>query len=959
MSFTNEFRLALDAAFINSMTNSGLRQSAIPLGFGISSLVAVLSADPQGNLTAPANLSVIGTVNALGTLNALGNLNVIGTLTAANIIGPSSPITTAINIAALRALPVTSLPVIVQGFAATNDGGGGVFYWDSAGPSGNLDDNQGIVIRSNLDSNGRWRREGFIRITGASHIATAIPWSINAKWFGVIGDGRTDDTAAIQNAINAAFALSDDVFEFQDNQISQGSVGVYLPTGVYLISALASANTGLYIAGRINLMGDGPTATVLKTVDSNIAIIRWGVEFSTIAGISFEGGFCATVLYGTLNGGYIDPTSYGNVPSFLRDVAFNHQRGPAIYQDPGPTAEIAVASNGTVLPVGTINVDSTVEFQTPGQLNVFHADGTQDTVSFTGKTDTTFTGCTGGTRTLHTGDIVSVVSMHRSSQHRLHVENFWLNGPHLFYGIFDFIAFSHGHFAWQLSGAETFDDGLPLGIVNGAGRFDNITGSGGGGAPPRAVMFDVVGSLELSRIELGQDDGICLIRYKVSGNHRYRGLASHSVPMTYILPDASLSGYGALPLKINGLVGVCSFGAYWLEVYDLFPQLIDLKNWFDPSGDFFNTKGIWVEHSCWQSFINSPRYFGYAADPAHLQIDIDMGSLGRLAPGRIWTGFDHGPSVAPVRANATDVTEQLCQNIINKPDNDIVDGFSPNLLRSDIESTHIHFPHEVNSGAVDTSSGFPLHVATATPANGNVNPAVLFFNAMPTSIPAGTYCFSYSIKTNWAAEWSFAAGNNSGFASQSSKRVPQSDGFQRIGYEVHYPGNGQNWSVQLQSISPLPVCVAAWAPSTNYTAGDETQNTYGQRVTLAGNVYVCTQSGISGVSGPAGTGSDIVDGGCLWDYVGPGGAFAPQVTAGLWMLNKGRTPAKYVGPSNADTNTQFGYVPVTYYGIAPPTTGTYRMRDVMVNTSTSDDGIKEWVCSAGGTPGTWKAVHYS
>jgi len=56
---------------------------------------------------------------------------------------------------------------------------------------------------------------------------------------------------------------------------------------------------------------------------------------------------------------------------------------------------VAAGSNGVALPTGTVNVASTTGFATAGQLTVLSSAGAQQ-VTYTGKTGTSFTGCTGG-----------------------------------------------------------------------------------------------------------------------------------------------------------------------------------------------------------------------------------------------------------------------------------------------------------------------------------------------------------------------------------------------------------------------------------------------------------------------------------------------------------------------------------------------------------------------------------
>lgn len=67
---------------------------------------------------------------------------------------------------------------------------------------------------------------------------TADKLYLNCKDFGAIGDGKTDDTAALQRTIDAA------------DQAESGTRQVYLPRGEYMISKTLNIQTGISIRGQ-------------------------------------------------------------------------------------------------------------------------------------------------------------------------------------------------------------------------------------------------------------------------------------------------------------------------------------------------------------------------------------------------------------------------------------------------------------------------------------------------------------------------------------------------------------------------------------------------------------------------------------------------------------------------------------------------------------------------------------
>lgn len=106
----------------------------------------------------------------------------------------------------LKTVPdVDGALVMLDGYYASNDGGGGLFYWDA---TETRPDNGGTVLAPKGAESGR-----YIRVFDGL--------TFNVKWFGAMGDGSTDDIEAIQAAVDA---LPDDGGD------------VILPGGNYRIS---------------------------------------------------------------------------------------------------------------------------------------------------------------------------------------------------------------------------------------------------------------------------------------------------------------------------------------------------------------------------------------------------------------------------------------------------------------------------------------------------------------------------------------------------------------------------------------------------------------------------------------------------------------------------------------------------------------------------------------------------
>jgi hypothetical protein len=149
---------------------------------------------------------------------------------------------------------------MVFGYWQAGDGGGGEFYWD---PTSTLQADRGTVL-SVAQGSGRW-----IRLYSGP---------LNVRWFGAMGDGKTDrgpsfpqgDTDAINNAIgtasngtfNADGSVNADGHLNTDGSItpSPRTAIVYFPAGVYMVTGLTLQewNSGITLLGAGTLAPGQP-----------------------------------------------------------------------------------------------------------------------------------------------------------------------------------------------------------------------------------------------------------------------------------------------------------------------------------------------------------------------------------------------------------------------------------------------------------------------------------------------------------------------------------------------------------------------------------------------------------------------------------------------------------------------------------------------------------------------------
>jgi pectate lyase-like protein len=197
------------------------------------------------------------------------------------------------NVAALSAYtgPATG-PLWLMGYYNPTDGGEGML---APFPSSTASPNGGTILADGLARN--WYRE-----TGGN------PFSV--KWFGAVGDGVTDDTAAIQACANAAAPNP-----------------MYVPSDVYAISKQISITTG------IKIFGAGLGESVFSPSSATTAL-----AFNTTAPVTVEDLQLYYAPAAQSSGVYamtFDVSSSDNVASRVRDTAIIYANAGILVQNSG------------------------------------------------------------------------------------------------------------------------------------------------------------------------------------------------------------------------------------------------------------------------------------------------------------------------------------------------------------------------------------------------------------------------------------------------------------------------------------------------------------------------------------------------------------------------------------------------------------------------------------------------
>lgn len=197
--------------------------------------------DSQGNLT--AGLPVGGSATVSAAMQPV--VDAATTQVAMAVLGTIGNFA---NIASMRSNTL-ELPAVVflKGYNTTGDGGEGVFWLNTSDTTSA--DNGGTIIVD--DAGGRW-----YRVTGAQ--------SYSVHWFGAVGDGTTNDYAAVAATIAAVAAAGGGRVLFGPKQYNMGS------------------NTISITHSAVVLQGAGQFVTTLLFTGGNDCIQIVGTNYTTM-----------------------------------------------------------------------------------------------------------------------------------------------------------------------------------------------------------------------------------------------------------------------------------------------------------------------------------------------------------------------------------------------------------------------------------------------------------------------------------------------------------------------------------------------------------------------------------------------------------------------------------------------------------------------------------------------------
>lgn len=171
---------------------------------------------------------------------------------AGNFCAKSGEIPNVPTVANLRQINPSEVNwVVVKGYYAPFDGGGGIFGWVT---DFDVNPDDGLTFASRVDS----FRPGEDNSGGWHRLHEGTRW--NVRWWGAHGDGDRDDAPVLQAALDAARTRS----------VTNSGLGaeIYIPPGHYSIGSTVRVPSG------VTLIGAGMSATRLHVAFDEGAVLQ-------------------------------------------------------------------------------------------------------------------------------------------------------------------------------------------------------------------------------------------------------------------------------------------------------------------------------------------------------------------------------------------------------------------------------------------------------------------------------------------------------------------------------------------------------------------------------------------------------------------------------------------------------------------------------------------------------------
>lgn len=223
----------------------------------------------------------------------------------------------------------------VLGYYTKGDGGGGTFYWDSTSTE---TDNGGTVISATGITTGRWKR--------------VFSGAVKVEWFGAKGDGVTDDTVAIQNAIGYC-----DTIEFNDSTYLVSET-LYIDVSRKLL--IGKSNTKIdfkllpIAAEAVRIYSTGNTYKQTQKGIKNIELFNsLGTSRNTIGisyynSVGYEGGNISHITIENVNlNGFGTAEHYGKDAYFIKHIGCDMWNNTVVIKsDGGPNMGENISYSG-------------------------------------------------------------------------------------------------------------------------------------------------------------------------------------------------------------------------------------------------------------------------------------------------------------------------------------------------------------------------------------------------------------------------------------------------------------------------------------------------------------------------------------------------------------------------------------------------------------------------------------